>query len=330
MKSCEAFANAGVLVALVLPTKVRVIKDNPFTYYAVKRNFSIQRIPALDLIWLLPERIGFYLNALTFCISAIFFALTYVRRGDITYSRDYATLAVLCLFGFRPVAEIHDYRSQKPKKLIAFILKHTRAVIVNSEGTKSLLMDHYVCDTKILVAPNAVDPAFFDISETKEQAREKLGLPQDRIIISYVGRMSVAGAGKGIESLREAYEHMRHRDRTELLIVGGAELSIPYSMVPLYLRAIDIAVIPFPGSQHAKTTSPIKLFEYMAAGKAIVIADSPDPQELAEKLDALAANPERIATLSAQSREGAQHYTWTGRAVKVIDFLRKKGTILTP
>ena len=58
MKSCEALAIAGVGVTLVLPTKVRVIKDDPFDYYGAKRNFVIKKIPALDLIWLLPERLG--------------------------------------------------------------------------------------------------------------------------------------------------------------------------------------------------------------------------------------------------------------------------------
>src|SRR3989344_4288260 len=156
MKSCEAFANAGVSVTLVLPTKVRVIKDDPYTYYGIRRNFALKRVPSLDLIWLLPERLGFYINAVTFCVSAVTYALLFCRRGVI-YSRDYATLAALCLFGFHPIAEIHDYRSHRPKKLIAFILKHTRAVIVNSEGTRSLLTTHYPLFKSVLAAPNGVD-----------------------------------------------------------------------------------------------------------------------------------------------------------------------------
>ena len=84
------------------------------------------------------------------------------------------------------------------------------------------------------------------------------------------------------------------------------------------MRAIDIAVIPFPGTQHATTTSPIKLFEYMAAGKAIIVADGPDSKELALTLDALAADPVRIKELGAQSREEAKHHTWDQRAEIII------------
>ena len=66
-------------------------------------------------------------------------------------------------------------------------------------------MDHYSFITKILVAPNGVDLAFFDIVETKQQARDQLGLPQDKIIIGYVGRTEVAGKDKGVGILKEAF-----------------------------------------------------------------------------------------------------------------------------
>lgn len=305
---CKAFASAGLQVTLVAPYRRNDIKEDAFAYYGIKKNFNIQNVFALD--------VGNHtIRTLT---SLIFFAWYLLwHRGDIYYARDVPTLALLCFLGLRPVAELHDYRSQKPKKLMQFILNNARAIIVNSPGTLSLLTTHYSLRTTSLIAPNAVDPTFFDISETREQAREILRLPQDKIIIGYVGRLEVAGKDKGVSVLQEAFACMRFREKAELLLVT----SVSYKQVPLYLRAIDIAVIPYPGTEHAKTTSPIKHFEYMAAGKAIVVADSPDPQHLAEMLDALVADPERIKILGLQAREEAKQHTWDQRAQTILKYL---------
>ena len=176
-------------------------------------------------------------------------------------------------------------------------------------------MDHYSFITKILVAPNGVDLAFFDIVDTKQQARDQLGLPQDKIIIGYVGRTEVAGKDKGVGILKEAFERMRERAKAELLLV----VSVSYTQIPMYLRAIDIAVIPYPGVQHAKTTSPMKLHEYQASGKAIIVADSYDAGRLADMLDSLVANPDRITMLGARARAEAVHHTWDQRAKKILE-----------
>lgn len=44
MKMAEAFADQGIEVTLVLPKKYTQIKEDPFVYYQVKRNFKIKRI----------------------------------------------------------------------------------------------------------------------------------------------------------------------------------------------------------------------------------------------------------------------------------------------
>lgn len=313
---CGAFAQCGIQVTLVTPHRRSAIREDPFSYYGIQKNFKLQRVWAFDVMSFMPDRVAHFVQTITSLISFSFYLLGH--HADIYYARDYATLALLCFLGFHPVAELHDYRSPKPKKLIRFILNRCRAVIFNSEGTKSLVIHHYSFIIPALVAPNGVDIKFFDIPETREQARTILHLPHDKIIIGYVGRFEVAGMDKGVGVLQKAFDIMQLRARAELLLVT----SVPYKQVPLYLRAIDIAVVPFPGAQHAQTTSPIKLFEYMAAGKAIVVADSPNPQQLAEKLNALIAEPERIRTLDIRAREEAKDHTWDKRAQAILNFIQ--------
>ncbi len=49
-----------------------------------------------------------------------------------------------------------------------------------------------------------------------------------------------------------------------------------YSQLPKYLRYFSVATIPFLVNHITVATSPIKLFEYMAAGKPIVTSDLPE------------------------------------------------------
>ena len=315
-KMCEAFAHAGVAVNLVVPHRRNKLGYDPFAYYALQRNFALQRVWAIDLIDFIPHRLANRIQTFTSMISFAWYLLWH--QAACYYARDYSSMLLLSLLGKPFVAEFHDYRSRKPKKLIHFILKKTQKIVVNSEGTRSLLMNHYSRITEMLVAPNGVDLNFFDIPETREQARNILKLPLDKIIIGYVGRFYVAGMDKGVAMLKEAFGRMKYQDKAHLLIVGGPELSVPYREVPLYLRAIDIGVLTFPSEQHARTTSPIKYYEYLAAGKAIVRADSSGSKELANRLDNFVEHPEQIKISGEKDHFKAKDHTWDQRAQTII------------
>ena len=50
----------------------------------------------------------------------------------------------------------------------------------------------------------------------------------------------------------------------------------PYKQLPTFLRAFDIATIPFKLNEITLSTSPVKLFEYMAANKPILTSKMPE------------------------------------------------------
>jgi teichuronic acid biosynthesis glycosyltransferase TuaH len=48
---------------------------------------------------------------------------------------------------------------------------------------------------------------------------------------------------------------------------------IPYEEMPAVIKAFDVALIPFKKDEVSSTIFPLKLFEYLGAGKAVVSTD---------------------------------------------------------
>src|SRR3990167_2333302 len=365
MKSCEAFSNVGVTVKLITPRLKPISKENPFTYYGVSKNFILQKTPILELVpyekWLGP--LAGYIQNLSFSIVAIFLGTIrgWFSDATIIYTRDYMSAFCLTLFGYKPVIELHDYRSKNYRWRINYILRNAHAIIVNSEGTLSTLRSHYkIDDSKVLVVPNGVDIPFFNIPQSKDESREILGLPSGKNIIGYIGSLETVGIEKGIHTLINAFANLLDKyDDIILLIVGGpndlieeykkeaASVEVPndkiiflghvsYKKIPMFLRAIDIAVIPLPNNQFGQTTSPIKLFEYMAAGKTILASDLPslrkylgeqsaeffepsNPYNLVAHLKKLIDNPHLAKLLATNALNDSSKYTWEARANRILN-----------
>ena len=106
----------------------------------------------------------------------------------------------------------------------------------------------------------------------------------------------------------------------------------PYAELPYFLRYFSVATIPFRVNEITHATSPLKLFEYMAGGKPVVITAmhesmryegvlvAKNAAEFSSKLDEalrLAAAPEYLATIDRVAREN----TWRARAETILQAL---------
>jgi glycosyltransferase involved in cell wall biosynthesis len=107
-----------------------------------------------------------------------------------------------------------------------------------------------------------------------------------------------------------------------------------------YLSAADVLTIP--DTVTTVTASPLKLFEYMAVGRPIVLRELPalreilddesalfvppgDAGALGAALAALRADPARRARLGATARARAGAYTYAARAARVLAVLDRVG-----
>ncbi len=191
------------------------------------------------------------------------------------------------------------------------------------------------------------------------QARKELGLAQG-ITAGYTGHFY---AGRGIEILVDL---ARRFPRAQFLWVGGrpedvdrwrAALRdngiknvtltgfIENSRLPLYQAAADILLMPYEyaiagssGGNSAEICSPMKMFDYLAAGRAILSSDLPVLREVLNEgnavfcspkdlpaweraFDALLDDTELRIKLGAQARRDAQQYGWKERARKALEGL---------
>ena len=122
-------------------------------------------------------------------------------------------------------------------------------------------------------------------------------------------------------------------DEARLRKHGNVHLTgaVPYSRVPAYMRAFDVCITPHRMSPFTESLNPIKLWEYLAAGKPIVstdiagFRDYPQFVRLASDPDAFAAQCEGALTegdrLRAARQAEAAGQSWNARLDQILAVL---------
>jgi teichuronic acid biosynthesis glycosyltransferase TuaH len=103
-----------------------------------------------------------------------------------------------------------------------------------------------------------------------------------------------------------------------------------FSVLPSYLRLMDVGVVPYRDSQFNRGSFPLKTLEYLAAGRAVVATDLPAVRWLDTDLVAVAAEPAAFAdhverllhevrspALMALRRAFASRHSWANRAAEI-------------
>jgi glycosyltransferase involved in cell wall biosynthesis len=307
VQNCEAFADAGYDVTLWVARRwntleMRAIKD-PYVYYGVNSNFTIRRIPCVDLFPLFPAdgigaRIAFYIQMISYILVMLVLAI--FTQADIYYSRDEMFLVVLSwLKPQKSLAyEAHLFSpSARGANLQRRVIDSVGTVIsITPKLRDDLISDRGATPERIIVAHDGIRQARFEHVPDRLTARGKIGWDDSAFIVGFVGRLQMIGMDKGVGTLVRALAQV---DNASLALVGGPDdmaeqlrqqwLDLGLSAdrflyvghvapdeVPLYLSAFDVCAMPHPHTtQFAYYTSPLKLFEYMASHSAIVASDLP-------------------------------------------------------
>ena len=230
-------------------------------------------------------------------------------------------------------------------------------VVVVSEPLRASLVDMGVPRHKILVNPNGVDPRVFRPDVDARHVRSRWDL-EGAVVIGFSGTF---GVWHGIPTLAAVLQRvLDQRPSVRWLLIGDGPLRgvidaaagadprvarpglVPHHQMPSYLAACDVLVSP-----HGRQAdggeffgSPTKLFEYMAAGRAIVasrvgqisqvlehersalLVPPDDPDALGAALLRLVDHAELRQRLASNARADAiERHTWRQNAQRVLDVL---------
>lgn len=377
MQNCEALAAAGYTVTLWVARRIntpqmRQIQD-VYAYYGVQRNFKIVWIPILDLMPLAGgnprlERLPFYIQIMTYIFMLLLRGI--FARADVYYSRDEMLLLALSLI--KPRAKLaYEAHLFSPSKRGAWLQAQVvqrcgSSIAITPKLREDLIAQRGADPARVLVAHDGIRAERFHNMPTQAAARQKIGWREDAFIVGFVGRLHMLNMDKGVGTLVAALATL---DNISLALVGGPDEMasalkqewlanklpaenflyaghVPPDDVPLYLSAFDVCAMPHPfNPQFAYYTSPLKLFEYMAARRAIVASDLPGWADVVQnEIHALLVPPGDIAALAgaiqrlkndASLRETLAdaayecvltHYTWSARAALIRDFINRSNT----
>jgi glycosyltransferase involved in cell wall biosynthesis len=220
------------------------------------------------------------------------------------------------------------------------------ALIAVSEAVKSYLMD-YVDESKIHVIPNGVNPRRFSNLASVSHS--------DDFTVGFVGSLK---PWHGLPILTDAFSLLHQRvPQAKLLIVGDgperenleAELAarglnthtqftgaVNPEQIPSLLAAMTVAVAPY-AAQSDFYFSPLKVYEYMAAGLPVVVSQigqltdliehgvngmlcpPGDAIALADTLEILWRSPNFRHNLGQAARQTMiDHHTWDAIAQQIL------------
>jgi len=356
MKMCQSFSQAGNEVTLFVPNNrnIRDINQSIHGFYGVEENFEIKRIPFPAI-----PKIGVAIFGLLSAIAAK------VVGVDVVYGRSSVGCYMSTLLGHRVAFETHtpipesgligDMTTQM------LYSPNLISLIVITDSLRRYFERSYPnLKGDIVVAPDGADPI-------PENSGEEVSLENNSqpLQVGYVGHLY---DGKGMELVVDIapdcpFAHFH--------IVGGTEEDIeywsdkvdeynniifygyvPHSEAVNYLSRFDVVLAPYQSTVKgtggdtdlSQWMSPLKIFEYMAAGRPILCSDLPvlrevltdgetavllDPQDRSawiEELGSLAEDESKRADLGEKAKKEFElKYTWEARAKQINNILSTNG-----
>jgi glycosyltransferase involved in cell wall biosynthesis len=238
----------------------------------------------------------------------------------------------------------------------ATVWRSADRVLPVTDRLADYVRDVGVPESRITVIPNGINTESFSTAVSGEEARRELGL-EDKTVLGFTGFIR---SWHGLTRVIDAMHELPGRDDIHFLVAGdgpGREEIEEYAKskglekqvtmlglvsrdrISRYVAAFDIALQP----SVVAYASPLKLFEYMALGRAIVAPDQGNIREvLTDGADALLFDPQdtdaftqaiirlcqdaalrkQIGDAAAQRIDDAD-YTWAGNARRVEELAGK-------
>ncbi len=295
-------------------------------------------------------------------------AVGWARRwgAELVYTRLPQAAAIASGRGIPTILEVHDLPQGRMGRFLF------RRFLRGREARRLVVITHALArdlaaklgapedGTFTLVAADGVDLERYADLPVPEEARRSLDMP-NRFTAGYTGHLY---PGRGAELMLAIAARLPEvtfllvggepddvaRVRTEAEAAGLDNLVLTgfvlNAELPRYQAACEVLLMPYQrrvaasgGGDIGRYLSPMKLFEYLACGRAVISSDLPvfretlseenavllppdEPETWVDALVALQADPEMRATLAARARQTAEAYTWEARAERILEGIK--------
>lgn len=328
-KMCEAFIESGHELKLVVPARASGSMQEA---YGLRVDVPMVRLNSLSFESY--ERLGFFLMGASFALMSWWYLWRKKASGErfVIYTVDMDTFSHTLLPLVGPtVAEFHS--PKRSTLLSRFFFKRARVVTTNPLIARELTKTFSLKD--IPIEPNGVDESFFDLPQTSGRSAMYLGrfykwkglevLPKAAKIAPDVEFKVVGGSKEEFEKVFGDAEHLHFSE-------------VPYARVKDELAKADVLLLTGTAlnEDSNRYTAPMKVFEYLATGKPLVVSrtealKSLIPENLAHYCEP--DNPEALAKAIGEAlsdtggRETriayAREHTWSARAQRISKFFTR-------
>jgi glycosyltransferase involved in cell wall biosynthesis len=357
MKMAQAFAMLDHAAVVFVPSRDAV--HHPPTWAELARHYGLRQRFEIEWLSARPR------------LRRYDYGLAAVRRArswgaDLIYTRLPQAAVISGFLGISTIYEIHDLpQGSLGPWLLARFLKASgaRALVVITAALREALASRFPPSTNLplIVAPDAVDLVRYrnlpSPTDARQSIQSKVRIPDSAFVAGYTGHLY---AGRGSKLILQAAAQL---PEVHFMLVGGDPVDVEYvrgearsralenvtltgfipnADLPRYQAACDVLLMPYQhqvsassGGNIAPYLSPMKLFEYLACGRAILSSDLPVLREVLNPQNArllppedvaawaaairdLQANPEKRAALAVQAQKDAQQYSWEARAQRIL------------
>lgn len=352
MKTCQALARLGHQVHLLVPRWPGTDAD-PWPALASRYGLTTR----FDIAWL-PAVYHFRRND---------FAFLSVHRArglgaDVIYTWTGQSAVFALQRRFPVLFEVHDMPTGRvgPLWFRAFLrMRGKKRLLPITQSLYRSLSAVFgpIPPEQVVIAPNGVDLEPYEDLPAPPQARQSLGLPEQVTVLCsghlYAGRgadLFLKLAGRFPQAsfvwVGGRPEDVAHfKTLAERVGVGNVLFAgfVSQDRLPQYLAAADVLLMPYArfiagssGGNSSAICSPMKMFDYLAAGRAILSSDLPVIHEVLNDENACFAPPEDLEgwtaalarlladellrrRLGEQARMDAGLHTWLARAKRAVE-----------
>tara|TARA_X000000950_G_scaffold215871_1_gene259802 strand:+ start:717 stop:1925 length:1209 start_codon:yes stop_codon:yes gene_type:complete len=287
------------------------------------------------------------------------------KNFDLCFARTYNVVKYNIENKIPTILETHNSSPKNIKNLIELLnlsqSKYFLGLVTIHDKLKENFLKLGVPKEKLLVLEDAVDLEKFDlVSDNIEINRKKLSIPLNKTIVMYCGSLK---AGKGINLILNSAKKLECKNDILFYIIGGDENDINYwknfnginynnvifksfvegFQVPQYLKSANILFMPYETKNNynsvmdLETTSPIKLFEYMASKKPIITSNIETIKKVLKNRESgilvdgkfenvildLLVDDKLCSKISSKAYQNVKNYTYNKRCTTILKAFHK-------